>query len=131
MSVAATACKQLPNSPRALTLYASVLMKDPIQIPSSRAKSLLEKALTTDPGHLPAVYMLVEILDRELQLPEAIALLQKQLVIQSTCKLHQLLGDLLVKTHDEEKALDHYHLGKMIWNFDESACDVDNARPSP
>ena len=26
----------------------------------------------------------------------------------STCKLHLMLADLLSKTHDEEKAMDHY-----------------------
>ena len=30
------------------------------------------------------------------------------LVTHSTCKLHLMLADLLSKTHDEEKAMDHY-----------------------
>ena len=42
VTVATAACKQLANSPRALTLYATVLMKEPLSV--SRAKSLLERA---------------------------------------------------------------------------------------
>ena len=49
VTIATTACKQLANSPRALTLYASVLLKEPLSC--ARAKSLLEKASVT--GYLP------------------------------------------------------------------------------
>ncbi len=51
---------------RALTLYANVLFKDPLQLSASKAKSLLEKALAANPHYLPAVYLLAEILEQEL-----------------------------------------------------------------
>ena len=56
----------------------------PIQEPLSvaRAKSLLERASAT--GHLPAVYLLVELLDREGAAVRAIELLQRQLEGTST-----------------------------------------------
>lgn len=113
VSVAAGACKQMPQpSPRALTLFASVLLKDPYQLATPRAKSFLERALELDSSYLPAAYMLADILDQELQTDKAIELLQKVARRKSTSKLHQILGDLLVKAHEEEKALEHFTLGK-------------------
>ena len=109
------ACKQLNNSQRALTLFATVLAKDPLQLSLSKAKSLLEKALVADPHYLPAVYLLAEILDQEMNVEQAIELLKKQLKAQSTCHLHRLLGDLLAKNHEEEKAMEHYNIGKKTW----------------
>ena len=78
-SVATQACKSLNNSPRGLTLYATVLIKDPLQLSTSKAKPLVEKALATDPNHLPAVYLLAKILEQEMNLEAAIELLKKQL----------------------------------------------------
>lgn len=66
--------------------------------------------MAANPNHLPAVYLLVEILEQEMHLDQAIALLKKHLVKQSTCLLHQMLADLLAKTHDEEGAMEHYTL---------------------
>jgi hypothetical protein len=43
-------------------------------------------------------------------LESAISLLEKQVQLQPTCKLHQMLGDLLARVHEEEKALDHYSI---------------------
>lgn len=108
VSVATQACKALNNSPRGLTLYATVLIKDPLQLSTTKAKPLVEKALAADPNHLPAVYLLAKILEQEMNLEKAIDLLRKQLANHSTCKLHLMLADLLSKTHDEEKAMDHY-----------------------
>ena len=70
VNIATTSCKQLNNSPRALTLYAGVLFKDPLQISASKAKSLLEKVLSANPHYLPAVYLLVEILEQEMNLDQ-------------------------------------------------------------
>jgi anaphase-promoting complex subunit 7 len=108
VSVATAACKQLNNSQRALTLFATVLSKDPLHMSTAKAKALLEKALATDPHYLPAVYLLSEILEQEVDTEKAIELLRKQLNHQSTGKLHQMLADLLAKSHDEEKAMHHY-----------------------
>jgi len=104
VTVATGACKHLSNSPRALTLYATVLLKEPLSV--ARAKSLLERAAAT--GHLPAVYLLVDLLDREGATVRAIELLQRQLEGTSTATLHQLLADLLAKGGQEERAIQHY-----------------------
>ena len=93
VTIATGACKHLSNSPRALTLYASVLLKEPLSC--ARAKSLLEKAAVT--GHLPAVYKLVELLDREGATQRAIDLLQQHLQHTSTATLHQKLADMLLR----------------------------------
>lgn len=106
VTIATGACKHLSNSPRALTLYASVLLKEPLSC--ARAKSLLEKAAVT--GHLPAVYKLVELLDREGATQRAIDLLQQQLQHSSTAILHQKLADMLLRAAcgAEDKAVEHY-----------------------
>lgn len=104
VTAATSACKYLSNSPRALTLYATVLLKEPLSV--ARAKSLLERAAKSN--HLPAVYLLVDLLDRELATGRAIDLLQEQLTHSSTPTLHQKLADMLAKNNEEEKAMEHY-----------------------
>uniref|UniRef100_A0A1B6MFT6 Anaphase-promoting complex subunit 7 n=1 Tax=Graphocephala atropunctata TaxID=36148 RepID=A0A1B6MFT6_9HEMI len=108
VSFASNCCKQLNNAPRALTLYASVLMKDPVTV--CKAKTLLEKALQQDDCHLPAVYLLVEILEQEDSLEAVVALLEKQVTINPTSKLHQMLGDIYARISDEQKAFENYHI---------------------
>lgn len=44
-----------------------------------------------------------------MNLEGAVALLEKQVKITPTCRLHQMLGDLLVRLNDEAKAFNHYH----------------------
>lgn len=108
LTMASSACKQLGQTPRALTLYASVLMKDPVTV--CKAKTYLEKALAQDETYLSAVYLLAEIYEQEMTLEAAIALLERQVQIQPTCRLHQMLGDLLARVHEEERALHHYSI---------------------
>ncbi len=43
-----------------------MLFKDPLQLSAAKAKSLLEKALAANSHYLPAVYLLAEILEQEL-----------------------------------------------------------------
>lgn len=81
-------------------------MKDSVSV--CKAKGLLEKALQQDDKFLPAVYLLVIILDQELNLEQGIAILEKQIQIQPNCKLHQMLGDLYSKNHQLEKTTEHY-----------------------
>jgi len=104
VTVATGACKNLSNSPRALTLYARVLLKEPLSV--ARAKSLLERAAGV--GHLPAVYLLADLLDREGTPNRGIELLQRQLSHSHTARLHQLLADLLAKSGQEDAAMEHY-----------------------
>ena len=64
---------------------------------------MLEKASVS--GYLPAVYKLVEVLDRE-----AVEVLEKPLVHSSTVTLHQKLADLLSRSGawTEDRAVQHY-----------------------
>ena len=89
-----------------LQLYASVLMKDPVTM--TKAKNLLEKALSQEESYLQAVYYLAEIYDQEVNPEAAIELLEKQAETNPTCKIHQMLGDLWSRQQNAEKALDHY-----------------------
>jgi hypothetical protein len=50
VSVATSSCKQLNNSPRALTLYANVLFKDPLQVTISSHTWSLAKNLGDEGG---------------------------------------------------------------------------------
>ncbi|XP_070158690.1 anaphase-promoting complex subunit 7 isoform X2 [Polyergus mexicanus] len=84
LNIASSSCKQLGHTARVLT------------------------ALSQDEVYLPAVYLLAEIYEQEMNLEAAIELLERHLENNSTCKLHQTLGDLWARVHNEEKALDHY-----------------------
>lgn len=106
VTIASNACKLLGQTPRALTLYASVLLKDTLTV--SKGKSLLEKALKEDPYYLPAVYLLCEIYEQDMRYDAAIELLRKQVAVQSTCRLHQMLADFFSHVRDEEKAAHHF-----------------------
>lgn len=106
VTIASNACKLLGQTPRALTLYASVLVKDSLTV--SKGKSLLEKALKEDSYHLPAVYLLCELYEQDLRYESAIELLRKQVAVQSTSRLHQMLADFFSRVHDEEKAAHHF-----------------------
>lgn len=81
-------------------------MKDPVSL--GKAKNLLSKALAQEETYLPAVYLLAEVYEQEMNLTAAIELLERQTELQPTCKLHQILGDLCSRLHLEEKALEHY-----------------------
>jgi len=108
ISVASNTCKLLGQTPRTLTLYAYVLAKDPLSV--EKSKSLLEKALKQEPTYLNAVYQLADIYEHEKQYSKGIELLRRQVAFQSTCRLHQMLGDLLARTNEHERALDHYNM---------------------
>ncbi|CAL4082270.1 unnamed protein product [Meganyctiphanes norvegica] len=108
VTIASNACKLLGQTPRALTLYAGVLMKDTLTV--SKGKTLLEKALKEDPHHLPAVYLLCEIYEQDLRYEAAIEVLRKQVSVQSSSRLHQMLANLYSHIHDEEKAAHHFSI---------------------
>lgn len=112
LSIANNCCKADNNSPRALTLYASVLMKEPIN--NSKAKALLEKALNQNDTYLPAVYLLAQVYEEETSLEPAINLLQKQVNKNPTSKLHQMLAELYARSGDDEKAVNHYHVSLRL-----------------
>ncbi|XP_042903063.1 anaphase-promoting complex subunit 7 [Parasteatoda tepidariorum] len=108
VAVANTACKYLGQTARALTLCASVVLKDPLS--ADKAKSILEKALKQDPTYLNAVYMLATIYEQERLYEKGIELLRKHTEHSTTCRLHQMLGDFLARTNEHEKALHHFSI---------------------
>ncbi|MCL4128632.1 UNVERIFIED_CONTAM: hypothetical protein GTU68_007736 [Idotea baltica] len=120
-SFASSTCKLLGQTPRALTLYASVLLKDSITV--GKGRGYLEKALKEDPFYLPAVYLLCEILVQDMRYDAAIELLLKQVAVQSTYKLHQMLADFHSHIQDEEKAAHHFSIALNL------SQDTSSARP--
>ncbi|CAB3384595.1 Hypothetical predicted protein [Cloeon dipterum] len=112
-TLAATACRKLNHAPRALTLYAQVLMNEPGL--TSKAKSALEKALNQDAHFLPAAYLLAEMLEKEHKYDHAIALLQRHIDATPNAKLHSMIGDLHSRVGNVDKALSHFTLAL---NFD-------------
>ncbi|EDO41165.1 predicted protein [Nematostella vectensis] len=106
MAIAKNALKTLGTTTRTLTLCASVITHDPST--QEKAKSMLEKALSLDPGHTEAVCLLAEILGHKQEYDKAIELLKKHLINHRTARLHQLLGDFLATTNEYQDALDQY-----------------------
>lgn len=87
-------------------MYATVLANDQLQV--YKARNYLTKALALDESYLPAVYLLAELYERDMLLDQAIEILEKQLRLQTTFKLHQMLGDLYFRTNNVDKAQDHF-----------------------
>ncbi|KAK7584052.1 hypothetical protein V9T40_005015 [Parthenolecanium corni] len=112
LTIASNCCKADNNSPRALTLYALVLMKEPTN--STKAKALLEKALNQNDTYLPAVYLLAQVYEEENSIEPAINLLLKQINKNPTAKLHQMLADLFARSGEDEKACAHYHVALRL-----------------
>lgn len=44
-----------------------------------------------------------------MSLEAAVGLLEKQIALNPTCKLHQMLGDLHARLCDETRAFEQYH----------------------
>jgi len=107
--------------------------KDPLTV--TKAKAYLEKALSQDSSYLPAILMLVDILEQvyiawqkllnsnyeyilltvfvflsqEAQLAPAIQLLTKEIEVRvNPPHLHLRLAKLLCKDGAEDKAADHF-----------------------
>lgn len=112
INMAASSLHHIGNSPRTFTLYGSVLLRDPVT--SSKGKVFLERALTMDPGHVQATFLLSEFYDQSGQRSKAIELLIKQIEHRPTNRLHHILGDLLVKNGEMDKALEHYNTALML-----------------
>lgn len=112
VTVATNACKQLGQSPRALTLYASVMLRDPISVP--KAKSLLERIVRMEQGSseafIRAVFLLVDCYEQEMSLEAAVSLLTKNAELIPTSRLHQMLGHCYSRMSNDEKAFEHYNI---------------------
>jgi len=112
MNMAASALRDIGHTPRTFTLYASVLLKDPVN--ASKGRIFLERALTVDAGYTPGVFILIDAYEQAGQRSKAIELLTKQIERQPTNKLHHILGDLLFKNGEQDKAMENYTTALML-----------------
>ncbi|GJQ75763.1 putative anaphase-promoting complex subunit [Trypoxylus dichotomus] len=103
---AANFCTQTNNDPHALTLYASVIVKDPMM--ASKTRDLLDIALIQEPSHMQAIWLLAELLEIEQKHEEAYSILSKHVKEYPNSRTHQLLADCLLRLHREEEAFNHY-----------------------
>jgi len=65
-------------------------------------------------GYTPGVFILIDAYEQAGQRSKAIELLTKQINQQPTNKLHHILGDLLFKNGDQEKAMENYTAALML-----------------
>ncbi|CAH0554575.1 unnamed protein product [Brassicogethes aeneus] len=107
-SIAQNALKVLNNSPQALCLLVTVLLKD--QMASQKCiRKYLEKAVMQDKNLTTnALSMLVEFLEQENQHEEASQILLKHIETNPTSRLHQLLGDCFVNLQKDNEAFHHF-----------------------
>lgn len=82
-------------------------MKDPITSPKV-IKRLLEKALTADPMHTPAVTLLAELHEQEQQYEEASQLLLRHAATKPSSVVHQMIGDNFARLQRDDEAFNHY-----------------------
>lgn len=86
-----------------------------------KAKSLLERALSKEEYYLPAVLLMVPLLQQENKTAEAIQMIKKQLAMQPNSKLYSLLGDIVSAEKDRAKAVEYYTIAikweDKIWDF--------------
>jgi len=111
IACAGQACKQFTNA-RSVTLYASVLAKEPFTL--EKAKGYLEKALKLDINYLDAVYIMAEILEQQQQFDKAMEVLRNHLHKHSTSRLHEMLANMLAHTNDSQAALDEYNIALVM-----------------
>lgn len=111
-SMAQLALKLFGQTPRALTLFATVLLSDPAK--RQMARLHLEKAVEKDPSYLPAVYALAKFCSDEKSYDAAIQVLTKCLEFESTNKLHKMLGDCYNVLGEPEKAIHHHNIAKKL-----------------
>lgn len=114
-SMAGIALKQFGQTPRVLTLNATVLLTETEKVVNRKsAKSSLEKAVAKDRSYLPAVYALAKLYMDDKAYDKALEVLTKCLEHESTNKLHRLLGDCYTQVSDHVKAMHHHNIAKKL-----------------
>ncbi|CAG9763420.1 unnamed protein product [Ceutorhynchus assimilis] len=117
-AMALNACKELNFTAQACCLHASCLLSDPMgSVKNHRQiRRLLERAIVQDKnGHTNAIYMLAELLIRELQYKEVSQMLMKTLETQKpTSRIHQLLGECFINLQKDEEAFTHYTIALRL-----------------
>lgn len=74
----------------------------------AKAKAFLERALSKDAFYLPAVLMMIDMLQEQGNLAAATKIIKKQLTMQPNSKLYAMLGDIMRKEKDQSKAVENY-----------------------
>ena len=114
-SMAGIAVRQFGQTPRALTLHASVMLTETEKVMNRKsAKSSLEKAVNKDRSYLPAVYALAKIYMDDKSYDKALDVMTKCLEHESTNKLHRMLGDCYTQISDHVKAMHHHNIAKKL-----------------
>jgi tetratricopeptide (TPR) repeat protein len=115
LAMSSQALKDFGQTPRTLTLIATVLMAEPEKASNKKnVKSYLEKAVRTEKGYLPAVYQLVTIYMDEKNVDKAIETLTKALEFESNNRLHRMLGDCYTEKNEHDKALHHHNIASKL-----------------
>jgi len=113
LAIATAASKKLGQTPRTLTMCAAAMCRDTLTV--TKAKLYLERAFNQDITYLPAVNMMVEILEREGQYTASIQLLLK--LTENSCsssQIHLKLAELLCKANNEDKAAEHFAIALRL-----------------
>ncbi|KAJ1655442.1 hypothetical protein IWQ61_004809 [Dispira simplex] len=100
--------ERLPDHPQALAAMGTVLAQSDKTM--TKAHRLLSTALDKNPRCNEAALALVTVYVVQKKLNDAVALLEKQLELQSTDKWHVRLGDVLVMTGDLSRAEAEYRV---------------------
>lgn len=111
LTVACSMYRMLPTSPRAITLYASLLPnKDPNE---NKVIPLLKKALALDEHYLPAILCMAEVVAQE-NIYKAIEILDKEREHHSSWKLFYMLGDYFSRVNGDEQTQAFEMFGKAL-----------------
>ncbi|KAH8400574.1 hypothetical protein KR222_007115, partial [Zaprionus bogoriensis] len=104
------AVRYFPTAPRSHTMFAGTLFHSPNAEAKRQAKRFVEKALQLDEHYAPAIALMASTLQFEGSLPEAIALLRKQVEYYPHPKLCAMLAEMLRDEKDLNGALHFYTL---------------------
>lgn len=84
---------------------------------SARARNVLDRAIASDPNYTPPVCLLAEQLEQEQSYDEAVALLKRHVEINPSSRVHQMLGDCLVRLQKDDEAFVHYSIAlRLVWS---------------
>ena len=114
-SVVSVAMKQFGQTARVLTLHASVLLSEAEKSGNRKsAKGYLERAVTRDRGHLPAVYALTKLYMEDKTFDKALEVLTRALEHENNNELHRRLADCYTHIGDHVRAMQHHNIAKKL-----------------
>ncbi|KAF2366018.1 Tetratricopeptide-like helical domain [Trinorchestia longiramus] len=114
VSMASNSTKLFCHSPRALGLYASVLIKDGLN--AQKGKTILEKVVKDEPNFLPTVFLMCDVYMSERRYDKAQELLLRQVNIHPSCRVHERLAEIYSKQQQHELAQHHSSIAQHYAN---------------